>query len=101
MKKKITIENIIAYIQGNIRYKLYYSKNYRFRWMVSKYIQDTFKQRLDVIPKECLLNAQCKECGCAVPQLQFANKSCESKCYPPMKSLGERLMDRFIKFAMS
>src|SRR6185436_12757653 len=79
-KKKITLENIVAYIQGNFRYKLYYS----FPYLLSKHIKEQIDYRIRVMDKECYNEGSCKLCGCATTALQMADKSCDKPCYPPM-----------------
>jgi hypothetical protein len=82
MKAKITFENIKAYIQGNIRQRLFYSK--RWNWLLSLHMFEQINYRLFVMNKQCYSNGECIECGCSTPGLQMANKACEGKCYPVM-----------------
>jgi hypothetical protein len=81
MKTTITIKNILAYLTGNIRYFLYYSKaSFFIRW----YIKDQIDWRVLKMNKECYNNGSCEHCGCKTIALQMANKSCGGNCYPPM-----------------
>jgi len=79
---KINLENIIAYIQGNIRYQLYYS-NWDF--LIKDHIKEQIDWRINnKMDKECYSNGSCKMCGCETTHLQMANKSCDKPCYPVM-----------------
>jgi len=80
-KPKKNPKNIWAYIQGNIRYQLYYS---RFQKLLPKHIREQYRYRLEMMDEECYMTGSCKLCGCQTTQLQMANKSCEKPCYPPM-----------------
>lgn len=82
MKKKI--KNIIAYIQGNIRYKLFYSN---FSFLIRKHIFEQIKWRISIMDKDCYKKGSCKMCGCMTTALQMANKSCDKPCYPPMMNV--------------
>jgi hypothetical protein len=81
MEKKITLKNIIAYIQGNIRYQLYYSK---FNWLISANVREQIKFRINTMEKKCYDQGSCIMCGCTTTALQMANKSCDKPCYPPI-----------------
>lgn len=80
-QKRVNLTNIIAYLQGNIRYYLYYS---RFKFMIRKHIREQIDFRIKFMDKACYENGQCKLCGCATTALQMANKSCDKPCYPKM-----------------
>lgn len=80
-KKEITIKNIFYYIQGNIRYILYYSK---FKFLISKHIREQIDFRIKVMDKQCYKQGSCKMCGCSTTALQMSNKICNKPCYPPM-----------------
>lgn len=43
--------------------------------------------------RTCYNAAECKICGCDVPNLQMANKPCEGNCYPAM--MNKRGWDAF------
>jgi len=83
MKSKINFNNIVAYIQGNVRYKLWYSNLYFF---ISLYIREQIDMRIVSMNKECYDNGSCIKCGCRTTHLQMANKKCEGDCYPKMLS---------------
>lgn len=86
MKSKITVKNIISYVQGNIRYRLYYS---RFRFLIREHIREQYEYRIRVMKKECYESGNCVICGCKTTNLQFANKPCDGNCYPRMMSKKE------------
>lgn len=73
--------NIIEYIIGNYRYKLWYSK---FKFLLRKHIIEQIEFRIDFMKSECYLNGVCIKCGCTTTALQMANKSCDLPCYPEM-----------------
>lgn len=81
MKKKFNIKNLIAYVQGNIRYCLYYSD---FNYLIPLHIREQIEGRIESMKKECYNNGSCTECGCRTTHLQMANKSCDGNCYPKM-----------------
>ena len=78
------IKDIIAYIQGNTRYKLFYSKN--FSWLIRSHIREQILSRIISMDGECYDNGECKMCGCATTALQMANKACDKPCYPQLVS---------------
>ena len=83
--EKYTIKNIMAYIEGNTRYFLYYS---RFKFLLSKHIVEQIDWRVSVMDKKCYEDGQCKMCGCETIHLQMANKACDKPCYPEMMKRG-------------
>lgn len=85
-RKEITIKNIFAFIQGNLRYKLYYS---HFKFLIRTHIRQQIKLRIKVMDRDCYINGSCKICGCKTTALQMANKSCAGNCYPVMMNKQE------------
>ncbi len=75
------LNDIYSWSIGNLRYKLY---NSRFRFLVPKWVRDYYILRLRIMNPICLSEGACIECGCITPALQFANKTCDGECYPPM-----------------
>lgn len=75
------IKNVYYYLQGNIRYKLFYSN---FMWLLPQHIVEQIQARIDSMDRACYDNGQCKMCGCSTTALQMANKACDKPCYPPM-----------------
>ena len=82
-KAKPTLKNIIAYIQGNLRYKLFYSN---FAFLIRPHIREQIQVRINSMDKQCYNEGQCKICGCQTTHLQMANKACDKPCYPSMLS---------------
>lgn len=80
---KVNIRNVIAYLQGNIRYIFYYSW---CRFLIRKHIREQIDFRINSMRRTCYANGFCDECGCKTTQLQMANKSCAGNCYPRMMS---------------
>ena len=92
MKKiRLTIKNIFAFIIGNVRYNLYYSK---CSFLIRSHIFDQIEWRIRVMNKECYTQGSCVMCGCTTTALQMANKMCDKPCYPPMMS-----KKKWIKFS--
>ena len=79
--KKINFKDIVAYIQGNVRYKLYYSK---FNFLIPLYIKEQIDSRILSMKPECYSTGSCIMCGCKTTALQMADKSCDGGCYPKM-----------------
>ena len=86
MKAKINFENIIAYIQGNFRYRLYYSK---YKYFIRLHIREQIDSRIASMRVECYNDGSCVMCGCKTTALQMATKSCEGDCYPRMLTRKE------------
>lgn len=91
MKSKVNLKNIIAYLQGNLRYFLYYS---RFKFLIRKHIREQIDFRIKYMDKECYENGSCKMCGCVTTALQMADKQCDKPCYPKM--MDKIIWERFI-----
>ena len=83
MKAKINLKNIIAYVQGKLRYKLYYSK---YKWLIRKHIREQIDFRIKYMNKVCFLSGSCEICGCETTALQMADKACDNPCYPKIMS---------------
>lgn len=82
-KAKPTLKNIIAYMQGNLRYKLFYSK---FAFLIRPHIREQIQVRINSMEPECYNAGECKMCGCQTTALQMADKACDKPCYPSMLS---------------
>ena len=78
---KVKIKDVLYFLQGTIRYKLYYSK---LRFLIRGFIFNQISWRIMVMDTECLDKGFCKKCGCKTTALQMCNKSCEGNCYPEM-----------------
>lgn len=81
MKAKVNLKNIISYLQGKIRYKLFYSN---FAFLIPKHIREQIQYRINSMDLDCYTQGQCKLCGCQTTALQMANKACDKPCYPKM-----------------
>lgn len=81
MKNKITLKDVLAYIQGNIRYRLY---NSNWSWLMRNHIKDQIDMRILSMNKSCYNQGSCIMCGCRTTHLQMANKTCDNPCYPSM-----------------
>ena len=91
--KKINFKNILAYIQGKLRYKLYYSN---FAFLIRPHIREQIEVRINSMDRECYNSGQCKLCGCETTALQMANKACDKPCHPKMftKSEWKKIQNR-------
>ena len=76
------IIDVWHYMIGNYRFKLYYSRLWRF--LLKKHIYEQITLRLTWMNQTCYNRGSCVKCGCDVPQLQMCSKSCDAKCYPKM-----------------
>ena len=83
IQKKINLKNIIAYIQGNLRYKLFYSN---FAFLIRPHIREQIEVRINSMDPICYGNGECKLCGCQTTHLQMADNACDKPCYPSMLS---------------
>ena len=83
---KLSIENIKAYLEGNFRYRLFYSN---FAFLIPRYIREQIQVRINSMDSECYEAGECKLCGCQTTALQMANKACDKPCYPKMLSKKE------------
>lgn len=79
--EKYTLKNIWSFLQGNFRYKLFYSK---FAFIIPKHIREQIQIRINSMDRQCYQEGQCKMCGCQTTALQMANKACDKPCYPKM-----------------
>ena len=89
-KGNVKLKDVWYYTQGNVRYKMYYSK---FSFLIRKHIMDQINFRISVMKKECYDNGECVMCGCATTALQMCNKACEGKCYPSM--MNKKMWNKF------
>lgn len=75
------LRKVFYYIQGNIRYKIYYSK-YKTK-LIRKHILEQIDYRIRVMNVDCYTDGVCHLCGCTTTALQMCDKSC-IECYPHM-----------------
>ena len=77
----ITLNNIKSFIQGNTRYLI---EEFGGDFIqLEQHIQEQIIYRKSLANKECIELGVCK-CNCAIPELFYADKQCEDKCYPLM-----------------
>lgn len=98
---KLSLKNdVLQYMIGNYRYKLYYwivngisaridKGKYSFNYIIGLallrfHIYEQISWRIRVMDRECYTNGSCLMCGCSTTALQCANKSCDKPCYPEM-----------------
>ena len=75
----------LFYLQGHIRYMLYY----RCPFLMRRHIKEQIDMRIEMMNKECLQRGSCVICGCKTTHLQMANKICDGNCYPRLFSKEE------------
>lgn len=89
------LKDVWHYLVGNYRYRLYFKAsgwslkpNY-FGWLLRTHIREQIRFRCQYVPNECWNSGACVKCGCQVPHLQMAFKSCDGDCYPELMSSKE------------
>ena len=92
-KHDITLKNIEAYLQGNLR-KLAEDYGPDFIKM-RQHIREQVMFRNDIANPDCINASKCQECHCDIPGLFYANKQCGGECYPEM--MDEHTWDKFKK----
>ena len=78
----MTVKDILNYIQGNIRYQLFYNP-YMVEF-IRDHILEQILSRIISMDKKCYNDGECKLCGCKTTALQMCNKACDKPCYPAM-----------------
>ena len=73
--------DVYYYIQGKIRYTLFYS---RLKELLPEHIRSQITYRIAVMNPLCRSQGSCIKCGCETTALQMCNKACEGNCYPKM-----------------
>lgn len=79
------ISDIFYFAQGNVRYFLVKCFG---ESVLRSHIAEQVMMRTANADRECLSSGACKICGCHMPALLYADKSCDKPCYPPM--MGKR-----------
>ena len=77
---EINLKNVKAFWQGMCRY-------YWDKWFPNsfpKHIREQVAYRKKEANEDCVKNGECLECGCKIPHLFYADKSCNGDCYPVM-----------------
>ena len=72
------------YIQGTIRYKIYYIPKSDDSFFMRVHIREQIDWRIIVMNGECYKQGSCIKCGCMTTALQMCDKPCEGWCYPSM-----------------
>ena len=99
-KAKFDYKDMWYYIQGNIRYFLYYYRTHYaytkkfIRWifllplhkLIPKHVREQIPFRINSMNQQCYLQGSCIKCGCMTTHLQMANKACKGLCYPKMQN---------------
>jgi len=75
-------KDILAYFQGKIRYRVFYSQY--FTWLIRRHILEQIEMRISSMDRSCYTSGACMLCGCTTTALQMADKPCDKPCYPPM-----------------
>ena len=83
-REEITLKNIYAFFQGYLRWFIWITPIFK-RYLMRKHIREQITYRMNSINKECYQNGSCIHCGCEIPQLLMANKTCGGNCYPVME----------------
>jgi hypothetical protein len=78
---KIKLKDVLYYLQGNVRYQIFYSN---FAWLLRAHVRQQITVRINSMDQECYDTGSCKECGCNTTHLQCCDKACEANCYPAM-----------------
>jgi hypothetical protein len=81
---QITLANIKHFITGEYR-----KITDEFFDSLDEHIKEqvVFRKALVQLKKpECIAKGECINCGCAIPDLFYADKSCDLLCYPKMMS---------------
>ena len=82
-KPKITVDNIIAFFQGNLRIL-----GDKFN-QLPKYQKEQVLYRLEICKDSCVPYKKCEICGCSVPGKLYATKSCnKGGKFPDMMQPG-------------
>lgn len=78
IEKKSLFNDIKSFAQGMVRAGIV-----KYGGALKDHIVEQIVWRLTVSKPECLAAKECY-CGCPIPELQFADKACEHRCYPEM-----------------
>ena len=92
-KEELTLDNVLYYVQGTIRYYFFYHKY--LKKLIRLHIFEQIVYRISVMDPECYEEGYCKMCGCNTTALQMTNKPCNKPCYPKM--MGKREWKNFKK----
>ena len=83
-KPKVTVDNIIAFVQGNLR-----MLGDKFD-AIPIYQKEQVLYRLEICKDTCVPNGKCEVCGCSVPGKLYATRSCnKGEKFPDMMQPGK------------
>ena len=83
-KPQVTIKNIKAYIEGNTNMFL---SDLRVQPI---HLQEQYAYRMLQCKDDCVVNKECKYCGCKVPGKLYTSKSCNNgERFPDLMSAKE------------
>lgn len=85
-KYNLTLKNVKAYIQGNVR--LIQDKYGEGFMDLSTHVKEQVIMREALAKPACVIKKEC-DCGCAIPDLFYADKTCEDACYPVLLNRDE------------
>ena len=89
-KYDITLANIGSFVQGKTRFLVdRYGGEF---FSLEEHIKEQVLYRESLANKECVNNKVCK-CGCEIPGLFYADKTCEDGCYPVV--MDKETWDKF------
>lgn len=72
MKPKLTLNNVLSFIEGNVKY-------YRDKFLSSpKYLQEQYHYRLEVCKNDCVPNDACVYCTCPPIRKAWVQTSCNN-----------------------
>lgn len=80
-KFNFSVKNIKAFIQANIR--MFIEKYGQEFMTLEEHVKEQIVFRESVANPECKAEGAC-ECACSLPDLYYADKTCEKECYPEM-----------------
>lgn len=93
LKGEVSLKDVFYYLQGTLRYKVFYNKSWSF--LMRFHIRDQIEFRIFNMNKDCYNQGSCVICGCETTALQMANKCCDGYEYPPIVSRSK--WKKFIK----
>lgn len=79
-KKKYTVENILSFLEGNIKYNLNKLD------LLPQHIQEQVTYRLYQCKDDCLPNEKCIICSCPPDKKAFTKKSCNPERFGDLMS---------------
>ncbi len=82
----ITLSNVKSFIEGHSRHLIdKYGGDYL---NLPQHLKEQIIYRESIANTECVRNGKCI-CNCSIPELFYATKQCELKCYPELMNAME------------